>query len=65
MLMGMILRFFPLVLKQVNVVVVATASMIRMHNCVFLMLLKVQAFNLMSRTNETKSGMKRVSVNVD
>ena len=30
--------FFPLVLKQVNAVVVATISIIHMQNCVFLML---------------------------
>ena len=36
--------FFLLVLKQVNAVVVVTISMIRMQNCVFLMLLKIQMF---------------------
>ena len=30
--------FFPLVLKQVNAVVVATISKIHMQNCMFLML---------------------------
>ena len=30
--------FFPLVLKQVNVAIVATISIIHMQNCVFLML---------------------------
>ena len=30
--------FFPLVLKQVNAVVVATTSIIHMQNCVFLIL---------------------------
>ena len=30
--------FFPLVLKQVNAVVVVTISKIHMQNCVFLML---------------------------
>ena len=33
--------FFPLVLKQVNAVVVATISIIHMQNCVFPMLLKI------------------------
>ena len=32
--------FYPLVLKQVNAVVVVTTSMIPMQNCVFLMLLR-------------------------
>ena len=32
------LVFFPLVLKQVNGVVVATTSIIHMQNCVFLIL---------------------------
>ena len=41
--------FFLLVLKQVNVVVVATISIIYIQSCVFLMFLKI---NLMSRTNE-------------
>ena len=59
--------FFLFVLKQVNAVVIVTILMIRMRKCVFLMLLKiymskelifknlnVKAFNLMSRTNETR-----------
>ena len=33
--------FFPLVLKQVNAMVVVTISMTRTQNCVFLMLLKI------------------------
>ena len=33
--------FFPFRLKQVNAAVVATISIIRMQNCVFLMLLKI------------------------
>ena len=32
--------FYPLVLKQVNAVVVVTITMIPVQNCVFLMLLK-------------------------
>ena len=35
---GMILFFFLLVLKQVNAVVVSTISIIRIQNCVFLIL---------------------------
>ena len=38
MLMEMSLRFFHLVLKQVNVVVVVLISIIRMQKSVFLML---------------------------
>ena len=37
-LMGMIRYFFHLILNQVNVVVVATISIIQMQNCVFLIL---------------------------
>ena len=35
---GMMLLFFLLVLKQVNAVVVSTISIIRIQNCVFLIL---------------------------
>ena len=35
---GMILFFFLLVLKQVNAVVVSTISIIRIQNCMFLIL---------------------------
>ena len=35
---GMMLFFFLLVLKQVNAVVVSTISIIRIQNCVFLIL---------------------------
>ena len=35
---GMILFFFLLVLKQINAVVVSTISIIRIQNCVFLIL---------------------------
>ena len=53
MLMGMI---FLLVLKQVNAVVVATISTIHTQNCVpdSDKNLNVRAFNLMSRTKETR-----------
>ena len=51
------LCFFLLVLKQVNAVAAVIILMIHMENYVFLMLLKnsnVRAFNLMSKTNETR-----------
>ena len=52
----MSLYFILLVLKQANAVVAVTLSMTIMQKYVFLMLLKtnVKAFNLMSRTNETR-----------
>ena len=53
----MSLYFIFLVLKQVNVVLAVTISMIHMQKCVFLILqkkLNVKVFNLMSRTNETR-----------
>ena len=54
--MVMNLCFFHLVLKQVNVAVVATILTIRMQIFVFLMLEKkyIKVFNLISRTNETR-----------
>ena len=57
MLMEMSLCFFHLVLKQVNVAVVAMTSINRMQKFVFLMLQKysvVKLFNLISTTNETR-----------
>ena len=53
----MSLYFIFLVLKQVNVVLAVTISIIHMQKCVFLILqkkLNVKVFNLMSRTNETR-----------
>ena len=46
------LYFILLVLKQVNAVVAVTTLMIPMQNCVFLTLLSIKIFNLMSKTNE-------------
>ena len=56
MLMGMILRFFLIALKQVNAVVAVTISIIHAQNCVphIVKNLNVKVFNLVSGTNETR-----------
>ena len=52
-LMGMILCFFLISLKQVNVVVVTTISIIYFKNCV-VKNLNVKVFSLVSGINETR-----------
>ena len=56
MLMGMILRFFLIALKQVNAVVAVTISIIHAQNCVphIVKNLNVKVFNLVSGTNEKR-----------
>ena len=57
MLLAKNLCFFLLVLKQVNALITVIIVITHKQNCVFLMLLKnlnVRAFNLMSKTNETR-----------
>ena len=61
--------FFPFRIKTSKCSVVVTMSMIRMQNCVFLMLLKIQMFEDLicqeRMKQDAQNSMKRVNANVD